>query len=275
MTKDLKPEAIDILNIIATSPSRLTPPALEKALSKNTHLKRKEIKALIKDLVDRGELIYTYEFGATYLEKSFNRPIRISNSVVIKPPGHQYRPESGEVVLKIKPGASFGDGRHPTTRLAVRGVEYILKEFDSNLFFAEHRPAVLDIGTGSGILILVAVSLGMHRGVGIDIDPCARAEARENVLINDLIDRIEITDQYLENIDDTFYLVTANLRLPTLKKISPILRKIISPNGFMVISGVRSHETNDLIEKYAHKGFGKIWIKHELDWAGIVLRRKA
>jgi ribosomal protein L11 methyltransferase len=272
MTKDLRQEAMDILKIVSTSPSRLTPPALEKALLKDSHLKRKEIKILIKDLVDQGELTYTYEFGSTFLETSFNKPIRISNSVVIKPPGHQYHPKSGEIVLKIKPGASFGDGRHPTTRLAVRGVEYILKEFGSKIFSAQHRPTVLDIGTGSGILILVAVSLGIHSGVGIDIDPCARTEAKENILINDLTDRIKISDQYLETIHDSYFLVTANLRLPTLKKISPILRKIVSPSGVMVISGVRSHETEALIAKYATRGFEKLWMEVEHDWAGIVLR---
>ena len=131
---------------------------------------------------------------------------------------------------------------------------------------------MLDIGTGSGILVLAAVKLGMHNGVGIDIDPCARTEARENILINDLTHRIRISDQYLETIDDTFLLVTANLRLPTLKNISPILRKIVSPNGFIVFSGVRSHESNDLIDKYATKGFEKLWLQNENDWAGIVLR---
>lgn len=272
MTENLKPEALDILKIVASSPSRLTPAALEKSLSKNTHLKKKEIKALVKDLVDRGELIYTYEFGLTFLERSFNKPIRISNAVVIKPPGHSYQPESEDVILKIKPGASFGDGRHPSTRLAVRGIEYLLKDFDSKLSSSEHRRTVLDIGTGSGILVMVAVKLGMKSGVGIDIDPCARTEARENILINDLTHQIKISDQYLETINESYFLVTANLRLPTLKKISPILRKIVSPNGYMVISGVRSHEADDLIDKYGTKGFEKLWIENEHHWAGLVLR---
>ena len=137
MTNDLKPEAQNVLEMVATSPSRLTPPALEKIISENTHLQKAEIKALIKDLVARGELTYTYEFGSTFLEISFNKPVRISNTVVIKPPEHQYHPDSADIVLKIKPGASFGDGRHPTTRLAVRGIEYVLQEFESDLPHAE------------------------------------------------------------------------------------------------------------------------------------------
>jgi hypothetical protein len=63
MTADLKPEALSALKIVATSPSRLTPPALEKRLSENIDLEKTEIKALIKNLIARGELTYTYEFG--------------------------------------------------------------------------------------------------------------------------------------------------------------------------------------------------------------------
>jgi ribosomal protein L11 methyltransferase len=272
MTNDQKPEFREVLKIVATSPSRLTPPALEKIISENSYLEKKEIKVLIRDLVARGELAYTYEFGSTFLELSFNKPIRISNTVVIKPPGHQYQPESGDIVLKIKTGASFGDGRHPTTRLAVRGIEYILKESDSKISSREHRHTVLDIGTGSGILVLAAVKLGIHSGLGIDIDPSARAEARENILINDLASRIKISDQYLETIDNSFFLVTANLRFPTLRKIFPFLRKIVSPNGFVVISGVRSHEVDGLTDRYAAKGFEKLWVENEHDWAAIALR---
>ena len=272
MTDELKLSAQDVLDIVATSPSRLTPPALEKVLSENHHLDKREIKALVKDLVERGELIYTYKFGSTFLEMSFNKPIRISGTVVIRPPEHQYRPEPGEVVLKIKPGASFGDGRHPTTRLAVRGIENVLKSFESDLSFTEHQHAVLDIGTGSGILVLAAVRLGLHSGLGIDIDPCARAEAKENVFINDLTHRIKISDRYLESVNESFFMVTANLRLPTLKKMSPVLRKIVSPNGYLVISGVRHYELDDLIDKYSSKGFEKLWLEHEHDWAGIVFK---
>jgi hypothetical protein len=49
-----------------------------------------------------------------------------------KSPEHHFQPESGEVVIQIKPGAAFGDGRHPTTRLAIRGIEYVLKEINNH-----------------------------------------------------------------------------------------------------------------------------------------------
>ena len=259
-----------VLRLVAASAVRVTPPALEKTLRATHGLTRKQVKAIIRDLVSGGELVYTYEFGSTFLEPSFNKPVRVSTHVVLKPPGHHYQPDCADVVIQIKPGAAFGDGRHPTSRLAVRGIEYVLKEFSLEVT-ADHS-RVLDIGTGSGILVLTAVKMGIHMGVGIDIDPAARSEARENVSLNRLAAQIEISDQYLESIEGPFNLVTANLRYPTLKKICPCLRKITHPKGFMVFSGIRSHESADLIKAYGRKNFEYLWQEDTHDWAGVVFK---
>jgi ribosomal protein L11 methyltransferase len=259
------------LGLVAGSTVRVTPPALKKALVETHGLTRNQVKTVIRDLVSDGELVYTYELGSTFLEPSFNKPVRVSTHVVLKPPGHHFQPEPGDFVIRIKPGAAFGDGRHPTSRLAIRGIEYVLKKIKSDR--PESQSRVLDIGTGSGILVLAAVRMGISKGLGIDIDPAARSEARENVLINRLGDRIEISDRYLETIDGSFYLVTANLRVPTLKKICSCLRKITHPKGVLVFSGIRRHELPGLIKAYARKNFKVLWQEVELDWAGMVLHR--
>jgi len=263
-----------ILKFISASPSKITSIKLEKILSEHYKLEKEQIKSVIRDLVKRGELVYTYEFGSTFLERSFNRPVRVSKRVVLKPPEYHYqsRPGGKDVVIRIKPGASFGDGRHPTTRLAIKGIEYVLQEFE--LDEGQHQSRVLDIGTGTGILVLTAVGLGMHGGIGIDIDPCARSEAKQNIVINGLEDRIEISDQYLETIDQTFFLVAANLRFPTLKKICSFLRKITAAKGFIVFSGLRRHESADLMKTYARKSFETLWKDEEQDWVGVVLQKK-
>ena len=267
---DLVTVRAHVLRMVAGSTVRVTPPALEKTLSEIHGLTKKQIKAVIRDLVSDGELVYTYEFGSTFLEPSFNKPVRVSTHVVLKPPGRHYQPASEDVVIQIMPGAAFGDGRHPTSRLAIRGIEYVLKKIKSDR--SEDQSRVLDIGTGSGILVLAAVRLGIHQGVGIDIDPAARFEAKENVIINRLEDRIKISDQYLEAIDDCFDLVTANLRYPTLKKIYPCLRKITHPKGFIVCSGIRSHELPDLMKAYDRKNFEFLWKDETYDWVGVVFK---
>jgi ribosomal protein L11 methyltransferase len=260
----------EALRVVAQSPARITPQTLEKTLIENYDLTQKQIKAVIRDLVADGELAYTYEFGTTFLEPSFNKPVRVSTHVVLKPPGHHYQPQVGDVVIDIKPGAAFGDGRHPTSRLAIRGIEYALMDFNSKR--PGNKTSTLDIGVGSGVLVLTAVRMGIHKGLGIDIDPSARSEARENVLLNRLGDQIEISDQYLETIDGQFDLVTANLRCPTLKKICPCLRKNINPNGFIVFSGIRPHELADLTKTYARKKFELKWQDAEHDWVGVIFK---
>jgi len=258
------------LRLVTDSTLRVTPPALEKALIDSHGLSKNEVKAVIRDLVSDGELVYTYEFGSTFLEPSFNKPVRVSTHVVLKPPGHHYQPESEDVVIQIQPGAAFGDGRHPTSRLAIRSIEYVLKKIKSD--WPGDQSRVLDIGTGSGVLVITAVRMGIHQGLGIDIDPSARSEAGENVLLNGLGDRIEISDQYLETIDGHFDLVTANLRYPTLKRIGPCLRKITQPKGVIVFSGIRRHELPDLIKAYDRKNFEFRWKDAMHDWVGVVFK---
>jgi ribosomal protein L11 methyltransferase len=273
LSKNLSDDAIpnEILQFISASPTKITSIKLEKILSEQYKLEKEQIKSVIRDLVKRGELVYTYEYGRSFLERSFNKPVRISKSVVIKPPGYHYHPDSGDTVIQIKPGVSFGDGRHPTTRLAIRTIEHVLKEFKFD--DPEFQHSVLDIGTGTGILVMTAIRLGIHKGIGIDIDPCARSEAKENLKINGLEDRIDISDQYLESIDQSFSLVTANLRFPTLKKIGSCLRKITISNGFVVFSGIHCHESADIINAYSRKGFECLWQDHELNWTGVVFRK--
>jgi len=270
---DLAAVREEALRMVAQSTVRVTPPALEKTLIEHHGLTKKEVKAIVRELVSDGELAYTYEFGSTFLELSFNKPVRVSPHVVLKPPGHHFEPESEDVVIVIKPGAAFGDGRHPTSRLAVRGIEYVLQRFAVNMDAGQTR--MLDIGTGSGLLVLAAVKMGIHRGVGIDIDPAARSEARENVSLNRLAGQIEISDHYLESIEGPFNLVTANLRYPTLKNIGSCLRKIIHPTGFTVFSGIRSHEAPDLIKAYGRKSFEFLWQEETHNWAGIAFKRVA
>lgn len=261
----------DMLRMVAESTSRVAPPALERKLAELYGLTKKEIKTVIRNLVADGELAYTYEFGTTFLEISFNRPVRVSNRVVLKPPEHQFNPEAEDVVITLKAGAAFGDGRHPTSRLAVRGIEYVLK--DAKAVWNENPTRVLDIGTGSGILVITAVRMGIHSGLGIDIDPSARAEATENVSLNRLVDRVEITDQPLETVDGNFNLVTANLRYPTLKKIGPTLEKITCSEGLLVCSGIRSHELADLTHIYKEIGFELAWQEQSLGWGGVAFSK--
>jgi ribosomal protein L11 methyltransferase len=260
-----------ILENVAASPARLTPQHLEKTILETYGLDKIRAKSVLKDLVAHGQLEYTYEFGSTYLVLSFNKPVRISAHVVVRPPGHRYRPAPDEVVIQIKPGAAFGGGRHPTTRLSVKAIEFLLKKVRPDWLNA--NGSVLDIGTGSGILAIAAVCLGVNKGLAIDIDPCAIAEAAENIAINHLEGQLVVSGRQLDTIHRSFSMVVANLRYPSLKKLYPQITEQTDPNGGVVLSGFRLHERNDLIELYTAKHFECIWTADELEWVAVVLKK--
>jgi ribosomal protein L11 methyltransferase len=246
---------------------------VERELSRRFGLSRREARSVIRHLVGTGELTYTYEHGCSFLECSYNRPVKIGERVVLAPADRPFRAVDEEVVVRIAPGGSFGSGRHPTTRLALRGLEQALgySAPDRGL----QRSAVLDIGTGSGVLVIAAVKLGVGRGLGIDTDPCARFEARRNVQRNRLAARIRVSDQTTEQIKPTgrFDFVLANLRLPTLARLAPTICDLTPPWGRLVLSGVRAEEVKPLLNAYRRNGFDALWTAEEKGWSTVVCER--
>jgi ribosomal protein L11 methyltransferase len=262
----------DVIATVVSSPAKITPSALKKLIFERYGLNKKQIKTAIRDLVLSGELTYTYEFGSTFLERSFTKPVRISRYVVLTPAGHPCRSKPKDVLVQIKPGAAFGIGSHPSTRLAIKAIEFV-RLGDQAIDKRKDR-TVLDIGTGSGVLILTAVLGGMDGGLGIDIDSCARVEAAANVKINGLEDRIMISGQAVKTIDQRFSMVLANLRYPSLKKLFARLTEITDKRGTLILAGIRNGEVDDLLEVYTKSCFKCLWTVTELGWSGVVLQKK-
>ncbi len=258
----------ELLDIIENSRRKVTPGELEKALSRQYSLEKKETRSLIKGLVTENFLTYTSHYGRTFIEKSFNKPVRISKHVILKPPGFYYKPKADDVVIEIGQGVSFGNGRHPTTRLAIRGIEYALNK--TNLLKAKDKTSVLDIGTGSGVLGITALLLGIKNAFGVDIDPCSIKEARDNAKINKLEDKFVIKNMSLEDLNTKFTLITANLRYPTLMNIYHRLVKMTEPGGSVVLSGIKSDEAISVVDLYTEKYFECKWEEFEKGWAGLV-----
>lgn len=258
----------ELLDIIENSRRKVTPGELEKALSRKYSLEKKEIRSLIRGLVTENFLTYTNHYGRTFIEKSFNKPVRISKHVILKPPGFYYKPKADDVVIEIGQGVSFGNGQHPTTRLAIRGIEYALNK--TNLLKAKDKTSVLDIGTGSGVLGITALLMGIKNAVGVDIDPCSIKEAKDNAKINKLEDKFVIKNMSLEDLNTKFTLITANLRYPTLMNIYHRLVKMTELGGSIVFSGIKSDEAISVVDLYTEKYFECKWEEFEKGWAGLV-----
>jgi ribosomal protein L11 methyltransferase len=250
---------------------RQTPADILKALSHPPVFLKASVQEAIRELVAAGALVYTTEYGRSFLEPSFDRPVRVSERIVLSPPERDVPSKPGDIVVRLRPGAAFGVGRHPTTRLALRGIEFALSRDGA----ARRRAgsSVLDIGTGSGVLAIAAVRLGIENGLGLDIDPCAVVEAAQNVSLNGLADRIEISDRSLDRIDAIFSLVVANLRWPTLERLAATLAVLTRPGGALVVSGVQHAEQAAVVAAYGRQRFECVWSVAEDRWVGLVLNK--
>jgi len=262
-----------VLGIVSNSLDRLTPLEL-KRLAKHVcrTLERGRIESSIKRLVQQRALIYTYQFGHSFLEPSFEKPVRVANSIVLKPPECDYlsyhEALPGDIAISIKKGAAFGTGFHPTTRLSLQALEWVCRCFP--LPESKNRTHLLDIGTGSGVLVIAGIRLGLDHGIGIDIDPCARVEALENVTLNNLAAKIDISGDSLDAIAGNFSIVIANLRFPTLKDYFTRMVELLDTNGFLIVSGIKNNEIEPLKMVSTEHRMAVFWEGIEKEWAGLV-----
>lgn len=260
------------IEYVAKSLQKVSPVALKKYLSIRFEMTTRMAHRTVNRLVLEGELSYIYDFGSSYLEVSQLCPIRIGDRLVLVPPAWPAAPEGDQIILRVQTGAAFGCGRHPTTRLALRGLESAL------LKLAGRRApcgSALDIGTGSGILAMAALKLGIEHAVGVDRDACARSEAVSNARLNGLSSRFEVTDALLtgQNNSPFYKLILANLRTPTLFSLKGTVAGLLAPGGALVLSGVKKDEMASLISAYAETGLHRWWLEEEKGWIGAVLGR--
>jgi ribosomal protein L11 methyltransferase len=126
----------------------------------------------------------------------------------------------GRIRLEMVPGNVFGGGDHPTTQLCLELLEGVVV----------HGARVADIGAGTGILTMAARALGA-RAVGCDIDAAAP------------VDFIGSADALLAGQFDG---VIANIHLGVLQELEVALRRLLRPQGWLLVSGFLPEQTGDL-----------------------------
>lgn len=188
------------------------------------------------------------------------QPIRISDCVWVVPTWHR-APNADAINISLDPGAAFGTGSHPTTRLC-------LKWLEANLH-ATPRPIVLDYGTGSGILAIAAVKLGAAKTYGVDIDPQAVEVARYNAKKNDVIVHFTDGESALDVVAD---ILVANILANPLRVLAPLLAAHTKPGGALVLAGILDPQAEELIGIYREWFDLSVW-KSEEGWSCIAGRR--
>lgn len=98
-------------------------------------------------------------------------PFAVGQRLWLAPEWDESPTPAGRLRLIVHPGLALGTGAHPATQLCLRAMEVHLASGDR----------LLDVGTGSGILMSAAALLGVRAPAGCDIDTAAVLVAQANL----------------------------------------------------------------------------------------------
>jgi len=260
-----------ILKEIAESSRRLTLPDIERRLIQRFRIGRRQIRRTIRRLLERNQLQFTYTFGSSFLEVSVNHPRFIPPRIWLAPSGTTPNLEDGQIAVLLQSGAAFGAGDHPSTRQALRGLQWTVHHVTAASGVISGK--VLDIGTGSGVLLISALKLGFPKGTGMDTDPCARVEARQNLRLNGLDHCARIHGRALGSLQEKPALILANLRLPTIMELLPEMDRRMPPEAMAVFSGIHTAEEPVIVKRCATRSWACLWRCSEKDWSAVVFQK--
>ena len=189
--------------------------------------------------------------------------VEATAKIIIKPSWKKLRKrDKGKIVLHIDPKMAFGTGHHETTRLSL----VLLEEY------VRSGTAVLDFGTGTGILAIAAVKLGAASALAIDNDPWAVENALENVSRNRVPRRVKVVEGDRRKLAKrTFDLIVANIDLPTITKSLADLVKRLRPQGTLILSGLLTTDLTNFLNLISHQGVVPLEMLNENEWVAVAL----
>ena len=204
--------------------------------------------------------------------KTFFKPIRVGSGIVVKPSWESYEPRANQVVIEIDPERAFGTGNHPSTALCIEILEHIISSVSAGE--GDSGPSVLDVGTGSGILGIVAARQGAQRVLGLEIDPEALEAAQRNVDRNGVGEIMSVTLTPLDQVEQRFDVVVANLTASLLTHMADDLVGHVSAQGLLLLSGIVAEQVEEVAKCFQTHYFKVVDSRATEEWHAILLRRE-
>ena len=250
---------------------RFAPQSLVKKIrDQYPDIHRAQVQAAITHLVQEGFLLYSHRFSSTQLERNFQGCLSVSSRISLCSIHDEPAPSQSDIIIRLFGGDAFGLGDHPTTCLALRGVEIAMEVLSRRTEIADLQ--VLDIGTGSGVLAFAAAKLGAGQVQAIDHDAIARHEAKINTVFNGLETRVHISAMSLEEMQaNTYSLIMANLRPPTLFELFYQMARLSRSPGLWVLSGFRHSEEHSIVKFFEKAGATIFWHQKENTWSALIV----
>lgn len=229
------------------------------------------LKRFEETFAEREDIVYTidfYDFEEEDYQNSWKKYFytqKISERFVVKPTWREYEPQEDELVIEIDPGRAFGTGTHPTTSLCIKLMEENIKEGNT----------VIDVGTGSGILMVAAEKLGAGKIVGTDIDPMAVEVAEENLLLNKV--DMEKAKAYAGDLvtvvqNEKFDVVVANILADVLLILLKDISRVVKKDGLVIFSGIIEDKLEEMKRAVEEVGLEILEVKADKEWRAMLMR---
>jgi len=173
---------------------------------------------------------------------------------------------ANDVVVVIDPEMAFGTGEHGSTRAALA-------------LMARHIApghAVLDLGSGSGILSIAAVRLGASRATGIEIDDEANVVASRNAELNGVTASCTFLDgdaALLAPLLGPVDLLLSNILRTVNVTLLPAIRDALAPGGLAIFSGMEEGEAPLFRPVLTSAGFAIVDEVLDAAWWAVAARR--
>lgn len=200
-------------------------------------------------------------------------PLKGEEDILIVPSWEEIKDEDNDkMIIHIDPGTAFGTGMHETTQLCIRQLrKYVTKD-----------TALLDVGTGSGILSIMAYKFGAKSAVGTDLDPCAIEAVQDNMekngldeagfklIIGNIIDSKEIQD---EAGYEKYDIVAANILAEVLIPLTPVIIRHLKPGGIYITSGIIEDKEQAVVDAVKAAGLEVLEVNHQGEWVNVTAKR--
>ena len=221
----------------------------------------------LDDKVVTEETVLKEEEWLDSLKANF-APLSVGRNFLVKPSWVEAPAGPGRYVINLDPGAAFGTGDHPTTRMCL---EYLDRNLTAGM-------SVLDLGTGTGVLAIASARLGCRSVLALDTDAAAIWAAKVNVTRNQVagtvtVKRGTLTRHFQSKHRGEFDLVVANIAGPILANLAPGFFQVLAQGGRLFLSGFTSHGLDEVLINLAVAGFSLKDLARAEEWRAVLAGR--
>jgi ribosomal protein L11 methyltransferase len=181
-------------------------------------------------------------------------PVEVGSRFFLVPSWSSDPAPEGRLRLEMQPGLACGTGWHPATQIALEAMER----------YVAPGAAVLDVGTGSGILAEAAALLGAGPVYACDIDADAVAIARERLRAA-TVHAALFAGSAAAVRGGAVDLVVANIDAETLIPMFAEIRRVLKPGGRAILTGFPESRLAAMLAAF---GQGATFARGE--WRGLV-----